>query len=254
MMASSSASVSELTEIALVVAQLASIAIGLPWYRHLRHGNATRPVNFGGKPVILDETCPYPTVPRDVRRLIVMALLIVVLGIALQLGSSAALSLVEELSPHALQQYAELMESIVGDTLLSFLSVVILAPVSEEIFFRGVTCEMSRRIHPWYWVAIGVQALAFSVAHGNIVQGSYTLVIGLIFGVLCLRIGGLPASILAHAAVNGSAYVVGYMLSPFLAQGVTGLVLACVLAGVLTGLTLYGLLKLVKEPTQPVVS
>ncbi len=235
------------------MAQLASIAIGLPWYRHLRHGNATRPVNFGGKPVILDETCPYPTVPRDVRRLIVMALLIVVLGIALQLGSSAALSLVEELSPHALQQYDELMESIVGDTLLSFLSVVILAPVSEEIFFRGVTCEMSRRIHPWYWVAIGVQALAFSVAHGNIVQGSYTLVIGLIFGVLCpyRRASRFHSCSCCREWI---CYVVGYMLSPFLAQGVTGLVLACVLAGVLTGLTLYGLLKLVKEPAQPVVS
>ena len=76
-----------------------------------------------------------------------------------------------------------------------------IAPVVEEIVFRGFLAESFRTRGARF--AVGVSAIAFAVAHLRVAQLYYFALMGVGFGVLYLR-RGLLGSISAHAAFNGS--------------------------------------------------
>ena len=86
------------------------------------------------------------------------------------------------------------------DVVLVALIGVVLAPLFEEIVFRGflLTCLRQR------WgtgLALVVSSLVFGMVHGEGILTVGTL--GLVFGALALWRGSLTASITAHALVNG---------------------------------------------------
>ncbi|TMK89384.1 MAG: CPBP family intramembrane metalloprotease [Actinobacteria bacterium] len=86
---------------------------------------------------------------------------------------------------------------------LAFLAVAVVAPFVEELLFRGVVAESLRRNGAV--IAVGVSALLFALAHlqWSVVGITYFGVCGVILGSLYWR-RGLWASVLAHAAFNGS--------------------------------------------------
>lgn len=83
---------------------------------------------------------------------------------------------------------------------LAVLTVVV--PVCEEFFFRG-------RLLPWLHARLGavsavsITALAFAVAHGDLVQVAVALPVGVLLGVMRLSGADLGACMLAHAVHNG---------------------------------------------------
>lgn len=145
-------------------------------------------------------------------------LLIVLLGVAAQFAISGVLSLVEMVVPNALQEYEELMEmaGITETTALSLISTVILAPLSEELACRGVIYRLGGKISAKFWVANTVQALAFGILHGNLIQGAYAFVLGLVLGLVYRQFRNIWLCMLLHAAMNGSSVLVGpvYSLLP----------------------------------------
>lgn len=116
-------------------------------------------------------------------------------------------------------------EASLARIFLAFLAVAIVAPVVEELLFRGVVAESLRRRGAA--VAIGVSAVLFGLAHlqWSAVGITYFTTCGVVLGTLYWR-RGLWASIAAHAAFNGSLVVLatvvalgpGHLLS---ANGVT---------------------------------
>lgn len=84
----------------------------------------------------------------------------------------------------------------------------ILAPVAEELFFRG-------RLLPWLagrigpWPAISCTSLAFAVAHGSPVTCLVAAPIGLLLGWLRLHRRDLGACVLVHQAHNGLFILAG---------------------------------------------
>jgi uncharacterized protein len=81
------------------------------------------------------------------------------------------------------------------------LLVVIGAPVVEELFFRGLLQGVvSRRRGPV--VAIVSSAVAFGLAHFQVVQLPALVALGLVLGWLFHRRGRLGPSIVAHSAFN----------------------------------------------------
>jgi len=111
-----------------------------------------------------------------------------------------------------LGDYAENLDAITGGSLpLQLLNVVILAPLTEEIVFRGLIFSRLRRSFP-AWVASGVSALIFGVAHGNPIHIAYAFVLGLFLALLRERAGSLLAPLLCHVAFNGTSYLL--MLLP----------------------------------------
>ncbi|MDO4436821.1 MAG: CPBP family intramembrane metalloprotease [Coriobacteriaceae bacterium] len=169
-------------------------------------------------------------------------------GMGFQFTCSTLLTLIVPFFEGAFAEYDALMQPAVGDAAyVEFISIVILAPVLEEMCCRGVMLEFGlRALRPWssrtgacgvdvpskaFWLANFLQASAFAVLHLNVIQGSYALVLGMVFGYVYWRTGKLRYPIALHAAVNASSYLINVpasMLPPrlsILAIGVLGIAL-----------------------------
>ncbi len=117
---------------------------------------------------------------------------------------STVMLFLQNLIPKAFEAYAKLIEqSGLGQlSLISTLAAVVLAPISEEIIFRGITFKLARKFSAKFWVANTIQALAFGIAHMNLIQGTYAFVMGLILGVVYKKFHSLIATMIAHLAFN----------------------------------------------------
>ena len=91
--------------------------------------------------------------------------------------------------------------------LMMFVYVVILAPLVEEIGFRGVAlgCLLGRGLDPR--IAVGVTSLAFAALHLQYsALGMLTvLATGVFLGWLRIASGSISAPIVAHMAANGAS-------------------------------------------------
>ncbi|GEM_PF-2125566 len=276
MMGSRAASIpdAEFTSWCITASQLLAILVGVPWYRRLRRDAAGRcvlfehrnrqdkqehsrqtspyqmtPVQTAAAPrkeqrfVILDQLIPRPQRPSGAGGILLNIILILVIGVLAQIATDALLTLVEPLIPDTMAQYNEMMQQLSDTSLISVLSLAILAPIAEEIFFRGVTMEMARRITPRAWVAIVLQAAIFGLAHGNPIQSAYTFLLGLVLGVIALYVGGLPATMLLHFSVNSSSYAASQLLGWAADWGAAGYGLALVASLALGAICLYVLIR-----------
>lgn len=99
--------------------------------------------------------------------------------------------------------YSELTESTMeGQPVwLLFLTVGVLAPIAEELVFRGL---VYRRMKDWIHPAAAIifSSLIFGIYHGNMVQFLYASLMGMLLAVIYQRTGTLWTSILAHIAAN----------------------------------------------------
>ena len=97
----------------------------------------------------------------------------------------------------------ELVDKATGSgILLLVLSVVVGAPIVEELFFRGLTL---RALESWMRprVALVVSALVFGAVHLQVLQFPALVAIGLVCGWLAQRDGRLGRAIWAHLGFNG---------------------------------------------------
>ncbi|GKX67960.1 CPBP family intramembrane glutamic endopeptidase [Inconstantimicrobium mannanitabidum] len=115
-------------------------------------------------------------------------------------------------------------------TVFQFFIVIVLAPIFEEIFFRGVI---------FYWLknnfnivfAIIVQALVFAIMHGNILQGIYTFFLGIILALINMYTGSLYGNIAGHCVFNlfGTLIIPSFLAKiNFVAYIIIALALICV--------------------------
>ena len=134
------------------------------------------------------------------------------MGVSLQCLISICLNMIYPLLPQALiEQYDALMETLLGGNVwLSFFVTVILAPLAEELLFRGVTMRKAEKIMSFMAANI-LQAMLFGIYHGNLIQGMYAFAIGLILGFVVEYFHSIWASILLHAFINGSAELLSHL-------------------------------------------
>lgn len=125
------------------------------------------------------------------------------LMVGLQYLSTYIVGLVYLINPNWYYTYESLMESVGFTDISVILAIysVIIAPISEELIFRGVTLHYAKKTMP-FWVANIFQALLFGVFHANVVQGTYAFVVGLFCGYVCYKGGSIYLSILFHMLFN----------------------------------------------------
>ena len=109
-----------------------------------------------------------------------------------------------EMDDSAERLFASLMKEPWG-----YVAVGILAPLAEEIVFRGAILRtlldmMSKKNH---WVAIMISAAIFGVVHGNMAQFVNALLMGLILGWMYYRTKSLVPGILLHWVNNTVAFI-----------------------------------------------
>lgn len=80
------------------------------------------------------------------------------------------------------------------------LFVVIIAPILEEIMFRGIICKKLLILGEGY--AIVLTAAFFALCHGNFYQLFYAFTLGCFFSFIYVKTGKLIYSIIYHMAIN----------------------------------------------------
>ncbi len=85
---------------------------------------------------------------------------------------------------------------------LSWVDIVLVAPLFEELFFRGLILNGMRRRYP-AWKAIGLSTLLFALIHANPWQLLGPLLVGVVFGWVVVRTGTLWLPVVGHAMHNG---------------------------------------------------
>lgn len=117
------------------------------------------------------------------------------------LAGAAAVFLLERLGVEAEPQAAERAIAML-DPWLVILAVVILAPIAEEIFFRGVVFNALLREGGRRWAYLGSSAL-FALIHVSLVALVPIFLLGLALAWIYRRTGNLLAPMAMHATVNG---------------------------------------------------
>ncbi len=175
--------------------------------------------------------------------------LILILGVCIQISLSIILTVISNLRPDWFDGYGELIESLgMGNTFISFLYVGLVAPIAEELIFRGVTFNKARKYMP-FLAANFVQALLFGIYHMNLIQGIYAFAMGLSFG-LIRRAYSLIGAILLHMTVNIAGMTLDYILpEQILNNYIAVSILFLVTGAAVTASLLYAgkLIKSIKE-------
>lgn len=136
-------------------------------------------------------------------------LLIVLLGVGLQIGMSYILSLIAIIKPNWFYKYGLLMEQLGnGTSLTSLLYIVVIAPIAEELIFRGVILNKGKKILPFF-LANMQQAFLFGLYHMNWIQGVYAFIIGLFLGSICYGFQSIYAPIYMHVIINLCGLILG---------------------------------------------
>lgn len=150
---------------------------------------------------------------------------ILVFGTSVQCFCSYALNLILPLFPETNRRYTELMDSMgTGKGIVPLLYMGILAPVVEELIFRGLVLGYEKRELP-FWCANFIQAFLFGVYHQNIVQFVYAFCIGIFLGYLCQRLQSLKLVMLIHGVINISGNLIAYFKLDFRPGGKTAMVM-----------------------------
>ena len=101
------------------------------------------------------------------------------------------------------EEYAEYSAGISDQSrpLLTFLATVIVAPITEEIFFRGLIYTRLKRGMPTI-VAILIASAIFGAMHGAAIWMAYAFVLGIVMTLLYEKFGSILVSMAFHAAFN----------------------------------------------------
>ena len=94
-----------------------------------------------------------------------------------------------------------------------YFAVGLLAPVCEELVFRGAVLRALLRWTSRHWVAIAISALFFALVHANPAQMPHAFIIGLLLGWLYYRTDSIVPGVVYHWINNSVAYVM-YNLYP----------------------------------------
>ncbi len=93
---------------------------------------------------------------------------------------------------------------------LSFVRVVVVAAMAEELSLRGYIMGNLKKYGDVF--AIGASAVLFAIMHGNLVQAPFALMAGFTIGFFTVKTGTLWTGILIHGVNNFISLVLSYII------------------------------------------
>lgn len=137
------------------------------------------------------------------------------LGFSLQLMVSAILQIIDFANPKLLESYHDMVERSFAakNGIIQLLTVMVLAPIGEELLFRGVLLKGSTDVlHCGKIFSVCLTGILFGLYHGQLIQICYAIPMGILLGFIAVSFQSIIPSITLHIAVNTSAYLVPSIL------------------------------------------
>ncbi len=122
-------------------------------------------------------------------------------GGALNLAWSSVLNLLQIQTRFSNQVQEQLLAA---NPILQVVGLGIVAPVAEELIFRGLTYRRMRRLFS-VWAAVFLSALLFAVYHGNLVQMIFAFPMAIVLALVYERGKWLLFPLLFHMGSNLTA-------------------------------------------------
>ncbi len=108
--------------------------------------------------------------------------------------------------------FDQLMSLSIGDdTIIGYLTIMFFAPVAEELAFRGVLLQKSKKVFGMTGCII-LNSILFAVMHMNPLQSLYVLPIAAIYTYLAYHYRTVFTSILAHIINNSLGVLIPFAL------------------------------------------
>ena len=135
--------------------------------------------------------------------------------------------------------YEKMQEEIMthSDPAAMIIGTVIVAPIFEDLLFRGV---LYRRLRDYLNVplAILISAAAFGIFHGNIIQFFYASALGILFAACYEHYGTVLVPILCHLGANLTSEILNYLAPNLWSRGIEPIV-TIVLSGLLLAILIF---------------
>lgn len=173
----------------------------------------------------------FPPIPFRFRGCLPILVLLGI-GICLSVNNIISLTPLPEWSP-GFEEVGEVLYS--PPFLIQILGPGLVIPAAEEMIFRGLMFAPMRERMP-FWPAALISAVLFGLYHGNLLQGVYAFLLGLVMAWLYERFQTLAAPMIFHAAANVTSIIIVNTGSRILSEKTeapafyTALVLAAVLS------------------------
>lgn len=113
-----------------------------------------------------------------------------------------------------LQEQLPKLPNIVGDQLAmilkneyGYVAVGLLAPIAEELVFRGAVLRTLLQWKTNHWLPIAISALIFSLVHGNPAQMPHAFLVGLLLGWMYYRTDSIVPGVVIHWVNNSVSYI-----------------------------------------------
>lgn len=134
--------------------------------------------------------------------------MLILAGIGCQFLASGLISILSRIFTKTISEYGNMMASnYAGNPVTVAVYIVLLAPVTEELIFRGVTIMKAGNTLPFARVNL-LQATLFAIYHFDPVQSVYAFLLGLLLGYIHKKYGTLLAPVLLHMVINAASYLI----------------------------------------------
>jgi len=131
--------------------------------------------------------------------------------LCLSLGIAANILTICILSMLSVSQQPSPLDDLFGNSLIvDLLVVAVLAPVLEEIIFRGIVLKRLSKITRRN-TAVFLQALIFGIIHLNLLQGVYAFFLAIFIGYIYIWFDSVWYAVLIHVAYNATNILLLYI-------------------------------------------
>lgn len=144
----------------------------------------------------------HRAVARNINWLSLVSVLFLSVGMSIVMDYITTIE--DMINPVWYEVFEDMMESagMANDmTLMALLYACIIAPVAEELIFRGLVLHYAKKAFP-LWIAVIYQAVLFGAFHMNMFQGIYAFFAGLFLGFVAYYGGNIMWSVILHMLYN----------------------------------------------------
>jgi membrane protease YdiL (CAAX protease family) len=146
-------------------------------------------------------------VPQPTSRAVPMILFCYLSGLCFNIAMVNLIAVIP-LPESWIESNNESVQTVLGGSVIAaYLATFVIAPLAEELIFRGVAYNLLRDAIPlkrrWAMlISCIVVSLLFGLYHGNFLQGIYTFILSIVLVIVHERTGTLWSAVLVHAGFN----------------------------------------------------